>query len=104
MTVWGYRKAALWVNPGKGTLSVGVGKAMSAVIGDKKLKMEYGPEWEEFLYSDERHPDRKDLGQTIRDKLDKTPSGLSWMPRSGRGRGAWEEAAFELGGVARIVW
>ena len=73
MTEWGYDKAAIWADPDKGMLSVGGEKVMSAKLEGKTLKMEYGPGWEEFLHDDAKHPEWKNLLQTIRDKLANAP-------------------------------
>ena len=80
MTDWGYDKAALWADPDQGTLFVGGEKIMSAVIEDKKLRMEYGPEWEEFLYSDEKHTEWRPSATSLTGRPAKV---------KGRGRATW---------------
>ena len=82
MTEWGYDKSALWADTSNGTLSIAGEKVVSAAIADRKLTVRYGPQWEEYLHSDAKFPEWKELVDTIRAKLDKAPSKGKGKARS----------------------
>ena len=59
----------LWANPETGEVTVGKEIISTGKVVDKKLQIEYGAGWKEYLH-DPKHPEFKDLVQSLNEKLE----------------------------------
>ena len=59
----------LWANPETGEVTVGKEIILTGRVVDKKLQIEYGAGWKEYLH-DPKHPEFKDLVQSLNEKLE----------------------------------
>ena len=65
---------SLWVDEGKGTISLNKQEILRALIRDGLLVIEYGEGWEAYLH-EEGYPEFKDMVKTLREKLARGEEG-----------------------------
>ena len=59
---------SLWADPDSGKVTLGTKMVLFGQVVDKKLVIEFGEGWKEYLY-DPKHPEFKQLAQSLNDKL-----------------------------------
>ncbi len=75
---WGYDRKAVWVDEDDLTLKVGTEVALTVCVVEKKLNVEYGDGWYEYLRSDEFDKVITDMDEKLR---------KSQQPTKGNGKG-----------------
>ena len=64
---WGFEKRSLWVDTDAGTLWLGDEVVVAACVRDRRLALDYGTDWQDYLSS----PDWRELEETANQKLSK---------------------------------
>ena len=59
---------SLWADPESGQVTIGKEIILTGRVVDKKLQIEYGAGWKEYLYNP-KHPEFKDLVHSLNEKL-----------------------------------